>query len=102
MFPQRHVAGERVGMLLGKASNVVVVEPKGEGQVATWTFEFEKPDTSVPYPTSMMDYLCELVKDLDAHNNDTKKKETMIEEVGRRGCNGDFGGEAARLSGVGG
>ncbi|GKD18617.1 hypothetical protein Tco_1207775 [Tanacetum coccineum] len=24
MFPQRHVAGEKVGMLLGKASNVVV------------------------------------------------------------------------------
>ncbi|GJW95201.1 hypothetical protein Tco_0174873, partial [Tanacetum coccineum] len=24
IFPQRHVAGERVGMLLGKASNVVV------------------------------------------------------------------------------
>ncbi|GKG45517.1 hypothetical protein Tco_0495595, partial [Tanacetum coccineum] len=23
-FPQRHVTGERVGMLLGKASNVVV------------------------------------------------------------------------------
>ncbi|GKG33325.1 hypothetical protein Tco_0433484, partial [Tanacetum coccineum] len=25
MFPQRHVAGEKVGMLLGKASNVVVI-----------------------------------------------------------------------------
>ncbi|GJT94335.1 hypothetical protein Tco_1083180 [Tanacetum coccineum] len=24
MFPQRHVAGEKIGMLLGKASNVVV------------------------------------------------------------------------------
>ncbi|KAJ0669396.1 putative Bet v I/Major latex protein [Helianthus annuus] len=46
------------------------VEPKGDGQEFTWTFEFEKPDTSVPYPTSMMDYLCNLVKDLDAHNID--------------------------------
>ncbi|KAK1425706.1 hypothetical protein QVD17_21061 [Tagetes erecta] len=45
------------------------VEPKGDGQVAIWTFEFEKPDTSVPYPTSFMDYLCDLVKDLDAHSN---------------------------------
>ncbi|GJZ22884.1 MLP-like protein 43 [Tanacetum coccineum] len=42
---------------------------KGDGKVATWTFEFEKPDTSVPYPTSLMDYLCNLVKDLDAHNS---------------------------------
>ncbi|GKC98367.1 hypothetical protein Tco_1168642 [Tanacetum coccineum] len=25
-FPQRHVAGEKVGMLLGKASNVVVID----------------------------------------------------------------------------
>ncbi|KAL8268932.1 hypothetical protein R6Q59_002730 [Mikania micrantha] len=44
------------------------VEPKGDGQVAVWTFEFEKPDTSVPYPTSLMDFLCNLIKDLDAHN----------------------------------
>nr|XP_043627109.1 MLP-like protein 31 [Erigeron canadensis] len=46
---------------------ILHVEQKGEVQVATWTFEFEKPDLSVPYPTSMMDYLCHLVKDLDAH-----------------------------------
>ncbi|KAK1425707.1 hypothetical protein QVD17_21062 [Tagetes erecta] len=45
------------------------VETKGDGQVATWTFDFEKLDTSAPYPTSLMDYLCNLVKDLDAHNN---------------------------------
>nr|KAJ0204019.1 hypothetical protein LSAT_V11C500288180 [Lactuca sativa] len=37
--------------------------------VATWAFEFEKPDISVPYPTSMMDYLCDLVKDLDTYSN---------------------------------
>ncbi|GJR72591.1 MLP-like protein 43 [Tanacetum coccineum] len=97
-----NVGGELVDELYKSFTIILHVEPKGEGQVATWTFEFEKPDTSVPYPTSMMDYLCDLVKDIDAHNNDTKKKETMIEEVGRRGCNGDFGGEAARLSGVGG
>ncbi|KAD4983081.1 hypothetical protein E3N88_19752 [Mikania micrantha] len=44
------------------------VEPKGDGEVATWTFEFEKPDTSVDYPTSLMDYLCNIVKEMDAHN----------------------------------
>ncbi|KAM0047608.1 putative Bet v I/Major latex protein [Helianthus debilis subsp. tardiflorus] len=44
------------------------VEPKGDGKVATWTFEYEKPDTRVPYPTSVMDFLCKLVKDLDAHD----------------------------------
>ncbi|KAI7745222.1 hypothetical protein M8C21_029910 [Ambrosia artemisiifolia] len=43
------------------------VEPKGHEQLAIWTFEFEKLDTSVPYPTSFMDYLCNLVKDLDGH-----------------------------------
>ncbi|GKA57809.1 MLP-like protein 43 [Tanacetum coccineum] len=42
---------------------------KGDGKVATWTFEFENPDTSVPYPTSLMGYLCNVVKDLDAHNS---------------------------------
>nr|GFA23487.1 MLP-like protein 43 [Tanacetum cinerariifolium] len=66
------IGGELVDELYKSFTIILHVEPKGEGQVATWTFEFEKPDTSVPYPTSMMDYLCDLVKDLDAHNNDTK------------------------------
>lgn len=66
------IGGELVDELYKSFTIILHVEPKGEGQVATWTFEFERPDTSVPYPTSMMDYLCDLVKDLDAHNNDTK------------------------------
>lgn len=41
------------------------VEPKHDKQVATWTFEFEKPNTSVPYPTSMMDLLRSVIKDID-------------------------------------
>ena len=48
---------------------ILHVETKGDKELATWTFEFERPDLSVPYPTSMMEYLCNLVKDLDAHSN---------------------------------
>ncbi|KAJ0430804.1 putative Bet v I/Major latex protein [Helianthus annuus] len=59
-----------LGELYKSFTIIFHVEPKGDGQKFTWTFEFEKPDTSVPYPTSMMDYLCNLVKDLDAHNSD--------------------------------
>ncbi|KAK9051069.1 hypothetical protein SSX86_027695 [Deinandra increscens subsp. villosa] len=63
------IGGELVDELYKSFRIIWHVEPKGEGQVATWTFEFEKPDTSVPYPTSLLDYLCDLVKALDAHNN---------------------------------
>ncbi|XP_076940697.1 kirola-like [Bidens hawaiensis] len=45
------------------------VEPKGDGQVAIWTFEYEKLDTSVPYPTADMDFVCNLIKHLDAHKD---------------------------------
>ncbi|KAJ9543515.1 hypothetical protein OSB04_023222 [Centaurea solstitialis] len=45
------------------------VEPKGRKQLATWTFDFEKPNTNVPYPTAMMDYLCEMLADMDVHLN---------------------------------
>ncbi|KAJ0669397.1 putative Bet v I/Major latex protein [Helianthus annuus] len=64
------VIGGELGELYKSFTIIFHVEPKGDGQQVTWTFEFEKPDTSVPYPTSMMDYLCNLVKDLDAHNSD--------------------------------
>ncbi|KAK1425703.1 hypothetical protein QVD17_21058 [Tagetes erecta] len=45
------------------------VEPKGDKEVGTVTLEFERADTSVPYPTSLLDYLCDIAKDMDAHNN---------------------------------
>ncbi|XP_024989873.1 MLP-like protein 34 [Cynara cardunculus var. scolymus] len=49
------------------------VEPKQNGkQLGIWTFEFEKPNVSVPYPTSLMDYLCDLIKDMDDHACTTK------------------------------
>ncbi|KAK9051066.1 hypothetical protein SSX86_027693 [Deinandra increscens subsp. villosa] len=65
------IGGDLVDELYKRFTIIFHVEPNGdEGQVATWTFEFEKPDTSVPYPTSLMDYLSNLVKDLDAHNKE--------------------------------
>ncbi|PWA64310.1 START-like domain, Major latex protein domain protein [Artemisia annua] len=41
-------------------------ESKDGKDWGTWTFEFERADTSVPYPTSLMDYLCDVLKDMDA------------------------------------
>ncbi|KAI3744384.1 hypothetical protein L1987_57463 [Smallanthus sonchifolius] len=63
------IGGEVVDELYKSFRHTFHVEPNGDRQVATWTFEFERPDTNVPYPTSVMDYLCNLVKDLDANNN---------------------------------
>ncbi|PWA44378.1 bet v I/Major latex protein, START-like domain protein [Artemisia annua] len=34
------------------------VEPKGDGKLAIWTFEFEKQNANVPNPTSLMDFVC--------------------------------------------
>ncbi|XP_076912418.1 MLP-like protein 43 [Bidens hawaiensis] len=63
------IGGDIVDELYKSFRTILQIEPKGDGKVASWTFEFERPDTSVPYPTSLMDYVCNLVKDLDAHNN---------------------------------
>ncbi|KAI3499992.1 hypothetical protein L1887_35807 [Cichorium endivia] len=50
------------------------VEPKGDGKLATWTFEYEKLNAGVPYPTALMDFVCTVTKDLDVHTIDTSKK----------------------------
>ena len=44
-------------------------EEKDGKKYVIWTMEFERPDTSVPYPTDVMDYLCGLLKDMDNHCN---------------------------------
>ncbi|XP_076940695.1 MLP-like protein 43 isoform X1 [Bidens hawaiensis] len=62
------IGGVLVDGIYKSFTNTFHVEPKGDKQVATWTFEFEKLDTRVPYPTAEMDYLCNLIKHLDAHN----------------------------------
>ncbi|XP_076912415.1 kirola-like [Bidens hawaiensis] len=56
------VIGGELDELYKSFTIIFHVEPKGDGQLATWTFEFERPDTSVPYPTSFMDYLCNIIK----------------------------------------
>ncbi|MFS7954554.1 putative Bet v I/Major latex protein [Helianthus anomalus] len=63
------IGGELVDELYTSFKHIFHVEPKGDRQVATWTLEFERPNTSVPYPTSVMDYICNIVKDIDAHNH---------------------------------
>ncbi|KAL7599827.1 kirola [Lactuca sativa] len=40
-------------------------EKKGDAQVLTVTLEFEKLNTTVPYPTSFMDWFCSVLKDID-------------------------------------
>ncbi|KAL8224398.1 hypothetical protein R6Q57_019873 [Mikania cordata] len=44
-------------------------EQKDGKQWGIWTMEFEKLNTSVPYPTSFMDYLCDIIKDMDDHSS---------------------------------
>nr|GEY00847.1 MLP-like protein 43 [Tanacetum cinerariifolium] len=63
------IGGDLVEELYKSFTIILHVEQKGDAKVATWTLEFEKPHPSVPYPTSLMDYFCNLIKDLDAHNN---------------------------------
>nr|GEZ33867.1 bet v I domain-containing protein [Tanacetum cinerariifolium] len=40
------------------------VEPKDDKQLATWTFDYEKLDASIPDPTVVMDLLCGIIKDM--------------------------------------
>ncbi|XP_076932990.1 MLP-like protein 43 [Bidens hawaiensis] len=59
------------GDLVGIYNNFTItfhVEPKDVvQQLATWTFEFEKPNASVPDPVSLMDLMCGIIKDMDVH-----------------------------------
>ncbi|KAD1579685.1 hypothetical protein R6Q59_006665 [Mikania micrantha] len=44
------------------------VEPKSDGKLAAVTFEFEKVNPRMPYPTAFMDYLCDVFKSVDECN----------------------------------
>ncbi|KAJ0865864.1 putative Bet v I/Major latex protein [Helianthus annuus] len=44
-------------------------EQKDGKQCAVWIIDFERPDTSVPYPTSFMEYLCDYLKEIDDHKS---------------------------------
>ncbi|KAI3696272.1 hypothetical protein L1987_79284 [Smallanthus sonchifolius] len=42
-------------------------EQKDGKQWGVWTMEFEKPNSSVPDPTLLVDYFCDILKDMDNH-----------------------------------
>ncbi|KAJ9564002.1 hypothetical protein OSB04_009162 [Centaurea solstitialis] len=62
------IEGDLVEELYKSFKIIFHIEPKGDGQLAIWTLEFEKMNTSMPYPTSFMDYALNVTRDLDAHN----------------------------------
>ncbi|CAM8990273.1 unnamed protein product [Rhodiola kirilowii] len=39
----------------------------GDHTVVHWILEYEKPDENTPDPTSLLEYLCGITKDIDAH-----------------------------------
>lgn len=45
------------------------IEPKGDGNLAVVTFEFEKVNPKMPYPTAFMDYLCDVFKSVDEYTS---------------------------------
>ncbi|XP_024987465.1 kirola-like [Cynara cardunculus var. scolymus] len=68
MIALKVIEGDLLGDLYKSFKVIFHVEPKGDGELAIWTLEFEKLNTCVPYPTSFMDYLLHLAIDMDAHN----------------------------------
>ncbi|KAJ9563999.1 hypothetical protein OSB04_009159 [Centaurea solstitialis] len=64
------IEGDLLGDLYKSFKIIFHVEPKGDGQLAIWTLEFEKLHKDVPYPTSFMDYILQVTIDIDAHNNE--------------------------------
>lgn len=63
------IGGFLVEELYKSFTAIFHVEPRGDGKLATWTFEFEKPNTSVPYPTALMDFVCNVTKQVDIHSS---------------------------------
>ncbi|KAI3720124.1 hypothetical protein L6452_21034 [Arctium lappa] len=67
------IEGDLLNDLYKSFKIIFHVEPHGDGrQMATFTFEFEKLNPSVPYPTAFMDYEMELIKEMDAHHMTSK------------------------------
>ncbi|KAJ9563788.1 hypothetical protein OSB04_008948 [Centaurea solstitialis] len=61
------IDGDLLGDLYKSFKLIYHVEPKSDGQLAVWTFEFEKMNTSVPYPTIFMDLLLGITMGMDVH-----------------------------------
>uniref|UniRef100_A0A7N0TAA4 Bet v I/Major latex protein domain-containing protein n=1 Tax=Kalanchoe fedtschenkoi TaxID=63787 RepID=A0A7N0TAA4_KALFE len=44
-----------------------IPKPGDGGTIVHLIFEYEKPDENTPDPTSLLEYLCDLTKEVDAH-----------------------------------
>jgi hypothetical protein len=58
------------GDLLKEYKNFVIVvqaTPKGEGSLVHWTMEYEKLKDDIPEPNSLLQFLIDVSKDIDAH-----------------------------------
>nr|GEW41996.1 kirola-like [Tanacetum cinerariifolium] len=48
---------------------IFYTEPDDNGKLAAVTFEFEKENSKMPYPTDFMDYLCDIFRGVDKYNS---------------------------------
>jgi len=58
------------GDLLKEYKNFVIVfqaTPKGEGSLVHWTLEYEKLKDDIPEPNTLLQFLIDVSKDIDAH-----------------------------------
>ncbi|KAA8529040.1 hypothetical protein F0562_033472 [Nyssa sinensis] len=46
----------------------VHVDTKGENNIVTWTFEYEKLNEDVPDPNTLMDFVIHVTKDIETHH----------------------------------
>ncbi|EEF28116.1 MLP-like protein 31 [Ricinus communis] len=46
---------------------VVQATPQGEGSTVHWILEYEKLNANIPEPTSLLEFVVDLTKDIDAH-----------------------------------
>ncbi|KAJ9563790.1 hypothetical protein OSB04_008950 [Centaurea solstitialis] len=61
------IEGDLLGDLYKSFKIIFHVQPKGDRQLAVWTLEFEKLNASVPYPTTFMDLLLNVTKEMGVH-----------------------------------
>ncbi|XP_059659166.1 kirola-like [Cornus florida] len=47
---------------------IVHVDTKGESNLVTWTFEYEKLKEDVPDPDTLMDFCINVTKDIETHH----------------------------------
>ncbi|KAK2967952.1 hypothetical protein RJ640_028818 [Escallonia rubra] len=56
-------------MELYKSFTVILhVDTKGENNLVTWTFEYEKMNEGIQDPTNIMDFLVKVTKDIETHH----------------------------------